>query len=69
MFVQVALLRKSHLAVFTNVWLFPGMGSQVVEVLAHREGSKIAILAAPFVIFDGMLTLEELKKLVMAGLS
>ena len=69
MFVQVALLRKSHLAVFTNVWLFPGMGSQVVEVLAHREYGKIALFCMAMMVLYRVLTLEELVQLILAALS
>jgi hypothetical protein len=37
MFVKITLLREPHRAVFTFVWLLPGVCSQMIEVLTDRE--------------------------------
>ena len=63
MLVKVAFLREFHIALITPVWPLPGMGAQMVEVLAHREYREAACLISQWVF---MLALEQLK---LPGLS
>ena len=56
--VEVAFLRELHLAFVTFVWPLPGMGAQMVEVLAHREYREVARLAVQGVF---MLALKKLE--------
>ena len=57
-FVKVAFLREFHITYITLVWPLPGMGAQMVEVLAHREYREVTRLAIQRVF---MLALKQLE--------